>query len=175
MFHRCAVHPHCNIDAVCTHFHLGLDCSCCLLASSSRRFQTIALLLGLHRSLRNIITDKSVAGTWNTHIARVLVCVDAVFLKTAPLPRGVTRKVRSLEKGGGLPHNSPNLPFSCDRHPSTRNNSLGPVQPGRLHRHSAYLGRLLAQAGVSPTWSRMLKRLGLLGRLSPEGLPDLEP
>ena len=29
------------------------------------------------------------------------------FLKTARLQRGVTRKVRSLEKGGGLPHNSP--------------------------------------------------------------------
>ena len=109
------------------------------------------------------------SSTWHAHIARVLVCVDALFLKTARLPRGVTRKVRSLEKGGGLSHNSPNLPFSCDRHPSTRNNSLGPLQPGPLHRHSAYLGRLLAQAGVSPTWSRMLKPLGLLGRLSPAG------
>ena len=57
MFHRCAVHRHCDIDAVCTRFHLGLYCSCCLLASSSRRFQTIALLLGLHRSLSNVLAE----------------------------------------------------------------------------------------------------------------------
>ena len=47
------------------------------------------------------------SSTWHPHIARVLVCVDALFLKTARLPRGVTGKVRSLEKGGGLSHNSP--------------------------------------------------------------------
>ena len=40
-----------------------------------------------------------------------------------------------------------------------------------LHRHPAYLGRLLPQAGDSPTWSRMLKPLGLLGRLSPQPGP----
>ena len=57
-----------------------------------------------------LLTSQS-SSTWHAHIARVLVCVDAFFffLKTERLPRGVTRKVRSLEKGGGLSHNSPLL------------------------------------------------------------------
>ena len=64
------------------------------------------------------------ARSHHSHVA------DALFFFENCACRGVsTRKVRSLEKGWGLLHVPPNSPFPCDRHPSTRNKSLGPLQP----------------------------------------------
>ena len=82
VFHHCSVHRHCDIDAVATRFHLGLDCSCRLLASSSRRFQTIALPPGLHRSLSNFLAET----VHHCSLHGFLVCLLAplaIMLKTS--------------------------------------------------------------------------------------------
>ena len=98
VFHRCAVHRHCDIDAVCTRFHLGLDCSCCLLASSSRRFQTIALLLSLHRSLSNFFAETG----HHCSLQGFLVCLLAplvIMLKAFSTLCGVLVDLVHIDEG----------------------------------------------------------------------------
>ena len=67
----------------------------------------------------------------------------------------------------GTPPQFPQLTFPLrptPQHATTRW-GLSSLEP--LHRHSAYLGRLLPQAGVSPAWSRMLKTAPTTGSQDP--------
>ena len=53
--------------------------------------------------------------TWHAHIARVLVCVDAFFFfENCALAAGCHPQGSVVGERWGTPHNSPNLPFSCD-------------------------------------------------------------
>ena len=55
-----------------------------------------------------IMTSEVGVNGFLSHSSRVGVWALLFFFDTAHLPRDITRKVRSLEKSGGLPHNFTN-------------------------------------------------------------------
>ena len=124
-------------------------------------------------SVHSELHDKSrQAFAHYAHSGRVLVCGDArcvtvhliLCSKTARSPRGPPARSRMLEKGGGLPHQSPQQPCSSRPHRS----GWGP--PSHAHNSATW-----SETGHPAKPARSFKRATAHHRGNPSQAPSRRP